>query len=69
MTVLSVGMHNQQHDGRLGLHVNRADRLPTVLPRFAYAVQTYETAFVFEGQRRQCTWLSVAIPPSRIFCG
>ncbi len=50
MPILSVGVNNQQHDGRRGLNLHGTDGVPTRFSRLVYTVQTHQAAFVFEDQ-------------------
>jgi len=53
MTVLPIGVDNQQHSGALRLDTHFPDGVPTLFSRFVDAVRADKTTFVFEDERRQ----------------
>jgi hypothetical protein len=53
MIVLPVRMDDEQHNTLFGRDLNGSDRVPSLLPRFVYSVQTDEASFVFEHKRGQ----------------
>ena len=53
MIFLPVRMDHEQHNALFGRDLNNSDRVPSLLPRFVYAVQTDEASFVLEHERGQ----------------
>jgi len=50
--LLPDSVDHRQHNRRVGIDTGRPDRVPAPLSGFVYAVQTHQTALVFENQRR-----------------